>query len=163
LVVFDRYLWRLSFLHPWFVNVPDIGGVWKAMLSSTWVNPETGETIEPIMGYAVIRQTFSTLSIRLLTKESSSKLVASRIICDPDGVYSVVAVYINEPKHSVRGRSPIHYGGLVLHVQGKPPIVLDGHYWTDRATQGEVSLSDRRMAYPEDFEMAARTFQSANV
>jgi len=159
LVVFDRWLWRVQVLHPWFVNVPNIRGVWKGMLFSNWLNPETGETIEPIECFMVIRQTYTTLSMRLLTKESASKVLAAQIVCEPDGIYSVFAVYTNEPKHSVRDRSPIHFGGLTLHVQGTPPNMLDGHYWTDRATQGQLCLTECRTAFPQDSTSAAELFK----
>jgi hypothetical protein len=47
-------------------------------------------------------------------------------------------VYRNEPKLSVRDRSPIHYGAIVLDVQGDPVKELAGCYWTDRNSRGEL-------------------------
>ena len=57
LLLFDQYLWRIPFLYPWFVDVPNIRGVWKAEDRSNWINPETGQKIQPIWGYVVVRQT----------------------------------------------------------------------------------------------------------
>jgi hypothetical protein len=159
LVGFDRYFWRLPWLHPWFVEVPNIRGVWKTQINSTWVNPETEEPIEPVTGFMVIRQTYSTTSIRLMTNESASKVLTAKIVREPDGIHSVIGVYTSEPRRSVRDRSPIHYGGLMLHVQGKPPTLLDGHYWTDRGTLGELTLWERKVEFPEDYASAARLFE----
>jgi SMODS-associating 2TM, beta-strand rich effector domain len=160
LLVFETYLWRLPFLHPWLVAVPNLRGVWKTEIRSNWVNPETNQGIAPIKAYMVVRQTYSGVSMRLITKESTSKLMASTILREQDGLYAVIGVYCNEPKHSVRDRSPIHYGSLVLHVVGQPVSTLGGHYWTDRGTQGELYLSKCKNLFPQDFESAAKAFGS---
>ena len=129
--------------------------------TSNWTNPATGQQIEPIAGFMVIRQTYSALSMRLITKESASKLLAARILSDADGIHTVTGIYSNEPKHSLRERSPIHYGSLVLKVIGNPVTALDGHYWTDRKTQGELSLTGRKIEFPDDYETAAKIFLSS--
>ena len=71
----------------------------------------------------------------------------------------MIGVYSNEPKHSIRNRSPIHYGTLKLNIIGNPVTALSGHYWTDRGTQGELYLSDCKNAFPEDFALATKMFQ----
>ena len=98
LVAFNKYLWRLPFLYPWFVDVPNIQGVWRTEIRSNWENPETGQQIQPILGFMVVRQTYMDLSIRQLTAESASKLLAGRILREPDGLNMVVGVYCNEPE-----------------------------------------------------------------
>ncbi len=138
LVAFDLWAWRLRFLQGWFVSRPDIRGTWRAELHSGWRNPATNEVVSPIPAYLVVRQSFSTLSLRMLTFESSSKLVAAEFSKANDGTYRLVAVYRNEPKLSVRDRSPIHYGAIVLDVQRDPVKDLVGCYWTDRSTRGEL-------------------------
>ena len=98
----------------------------------------------------VVRQTFSRMSLRLLTPESQSDLLGAEVVRADDGTYRVFGVYRNEPRLGVRERSPIHYGGLVLQVIGSPAVRLTGHYWTDRDTKGEIVLSDRRAAHIDD-------------
>ena len=159
LLAFDRWLWRIPFLHSWFVEVPNLRGVWCAEIRSTWKDPATGQGPDTIEGYMVIRQTYSTISMRLITRESSSKLTAGRILKEPDGLYLITGVYNNESKHSFRERSPIHYGSLILTVVGDPPQKLCGHYWTDRGTRGELSLTERKREFPYDFETAAKAYQ----
>jgi hypothetical protein len=120
-------------------------------------DPATGATITPIEGYMVIRQTFSTLSLRLLTEESSSELVGTEIVCSADGLYCVSGVYRNEPRFLVRGRSPIHYGAVWLKIVEQPSKEILGHYWTDRETGGEMTFTDRQKKKFQTFA-AAREF-----
>src|SRR5437867_3924053 len=69
-IAFDLWLWKLPFLHDWFVKRPVIDGTWKVELRSNWKGPSgSGTILSPIEGYMVVRQTFSTLSMRLLTAE----------------------------------------------------------------------------------------------
>lgn len=138
LAVFDIWAWRWRLLHGWFVPRPDLRGTWRFELQSDWVDPKTGTVVGPIVAYLVVRQTFSSLSLRMLTAESTSELVAAQINKASDGSYSLAAVYRNEPKLAVRARSPIHYGALMLEVQGDPAKDLVGYYWTDRNSRGEV-------------------------
>src|SRR3954454_21914926 len=70
-LLFDLWLWKLPFLHRWFVKRPVIDGTWKVELRSNWTNPQTGRGVPPVEGYMVVRQTFSTLSMRLMTEEST--------------------------------------------------------------------------------------------
>ena len=154
LLAFDLWAWRWRCLHGWFVSRPDLRGTWQVELRSNWHDPETKAEVGPIVAYLVVRQTFSSLSMRMLTTESASELVAAEINKASDGTYRVAAVYRNEPKLSVRARSPIHYGALVLDVQGDPATDLAGHYWTDRNSRGELKTLVRDEAIVGSFEEA---------
>jgi hypothetical protein len=123
-------------------------------LRSDWKDPITNEVLAPLPAYLVVRQTFSTLSLRMLTPESSSKVVTAEIIKEADGSYRLAAVYRNEPKVSVRDRSPIHYGALVLDIQGDPVKGLVGCYWTDRKTRGELRSLARHVTFASSFNEA---------
>lgn len=157
-MAFDLWLWKLPFLHSWFVKRPVIDGTWKAELRSNWKDPATGTGIDPIHAYAVIRQTFSTLSLRLLTAESSSELVGTEIVCSADGLYCVSGVYRNEPRFQVRDQSAIHYGAVWLTVIDEPSQKIAGHYWTDRGTAGEMLLTNRRKKTFQSFQTAQAHF-----
>jgi hypothetical protein len=154
LTSFDLWLWRLPLLRGWFVKRPNISGTWRATIRSNWVDPSTGKTIESLKGFMVVRQTFSSLSLRLITEESASQLLGAQIVRAQDGVFLVTGVYRNEPKFSVRHRSPIHHGAILLDIIGAPPDSLKGHYWTDRGTAGELELSGRRKRVFDDFDSA---------
>lgn len=155
-MAFDLWLWKIPLLHGWFVKRPVIDGTWKVEIRSNWKNPATGAGIGPVEGYMVIRQTFSTLSLRLLTEESSSELVGTEIVCSADGLYCVSGVYRNEPRFQVRERSAIHYGAVWLRIIDEPLMKVIGHYWTDRETAGEMELSHRQ-------KKSFQTFQSARA
>jgi hypothetical protein len=105
-------------------------------------------------GYVVIRQTFLNLSLRPLTKESSFHLVGTEIVCSVDGLYCVSGVYRNEPRYQDRGHSDIHYGAVWLQVIDTPAQILQGHYWTDRNTAGEMKLTERQKIKFQDFPSA---------
>ena len=151
---FEKWGWGISYLHPWFVLVPDMRGTWKGTLLSTWQNDLTQEPI-PIESYLVIRQTYSTISIRLITKESISTLLTGSIIRSNDGIYEIVGVYQNTPKILIREKSPIHYGGILLAIEGNPPSYLEGHYWTDRETKGELRFKKFSRTTYENFTQAS--------
>lgn len=156
LAAFDVWAWRLRILQGWFVPRPNLRGTWRVELQSDWKDPSTDRIIGSIVAYLVVRQTFSTLSIRMLTAESASELVAAEINKASDGTYRLAAVYRNEPKLSVRDRSPIHYGAIVLDVQGDPAKDLAGYYWTDRNSRGELRTLARHDAIASSFTEAQK-------
>jgi hypothetical protein len=158
LTAFDLWLWRLPFLQGWMVKRPNVTGTWRAEVRSEWVDPDTQQRRPPIPGFMVIRQTFSTLSLCLITDESRSELLGAEIMRSADGTYRIFGVYTNEPRYSVRFRSPMHYGGLELRVAGSPPERIEGHYWTDRNSAGELSLTDRKSKHAHDMTSAQRLY-----
>lgn len=143
--VFNKYLWSLKIFKGWYIKRPDLRGTWKVELKSSWVDPKTNEVISPIHGYAVIRQSLTFLSVRLMTKESRSVLVAHSIERqEDDDLFKLVAVYRNEPKIELQGtRSEIHHGSFSLEIHGSPVYELQGYYWTDRGTKGGMTLSNK--------------------
>ncbi len=156
LAAFDLWGWRWRLLRGWFVFRPDLRATWRVELQSDWKGPATNTGVGPIVAYLVVRQTFSTLSVRMLSAESASELVAAEINKASDGTYRLAAVYRNEPRLTVRDRSPIHYGGFVLDVQGDSVTDLAGHYWTDRSSRGELRTLARGTAIAGSFVEALK-------
>jgi hypothetical protein len=142
-MAFDLWLWKIPFLHSWFVKRPVIDGTWRVSIRSNWKNPSTASAIPPVEGYMIVRQTLSTLSMRLLTEESSSELVGTEIVCSADNLFCITGVYRNEPRFEVRDRSEIHFGAVWLTIIDEPQKRITGHYWTDRQSAGHVELSQR--------------------
>lgn len=141
LTLFEKWMWHWPILHGWFVRRPDIRGTWLVEL-------QPDEAIEPIECYMSIRQTFSTLEMKLMTPESESWLIADRIGPSHKGNgFQIAGVYTNEPRLELRGkRSEIHYGALLLEVHGPStarPTAMQGIYWTDRKTHGTMTFSRR--------------------
>jgi hypothetical protein len=158
LVVFDLWAWRLRFLQGWFVPRPDIRGTWRIELKSNWTDRAPNSAPKTICAYLIVRQTYSTLSLRMITLESTSELVSAEITRAGDGLYKVAGVYRNEPKLSVRDRSPIHYGAIVLDIHGDPVKSLVGHYWTDRDTRGELISVSHHPAMASSVDVAQSLF-----
>src|SRR6185312_16727274 len=79
LLGFDKWAWSIRLLHPWFVARPYVKGTWKGLLVSSYIDPKTNQPIGPIEVYLVVRQSYSTLHLRLLTKQSSSESLANAI------------------------------------------------------------------------------------
>lgn len=147
-IVFVKWCWRWRFLHGWLIMVPYLQGTWHGELKSDWTNPETGQRIPPIPIAIVIRQTFSSINITLMTSESSSYSTAADInaVLGGEQLY-LTYTYTNRPKAIIRDRSQIHDGAAILKIV-KTPLSLEGEYWTSRKTRGdiEVKLQSRKLA-----------------
>jgi len=146
LTAFDRILWRW-----WpcrlFHGVPDISGKWTAELLSSYSQPGGRENVA-IAGTATITQTFSSFSIRLVTgpetAPNKSFMLAGRLIRHSDGAYEAIGVYQSDPSIHARGsETEIHYGAFRYSIDGAPPREMNGHYWTDRNTNGSIQLKRR--------------------
>jgi len=158
LAAFDNWLWHIPVLQGSFVKRPYLGGTWRVEFQTSWIDPSTGNTPGPLAGFMIVRQTYSDITMTFFTRESSSQFVADELTVGPDGRFVVFAVYQNEPKAQVRHRSPIHYGALKMIVQGSPPTGIEGVYWTDRLTRGDIRLFDRRYSRYDTFEAAATAY-----
>ena len=156
--VFNKHLWSWKIFRGWYVKRPDLRGTWKVELKSSWIDPETGKVNDPTYGYAVIRQTLTSLTLRLMTKESTSFLVSHNIDQQEDeSLFKLLAVYRNEPKIELQGvRSAIHHGSFALEIHGSPVYELQGHYWTDRGTKGGMTLSNKITKLYDTYEQAER-------
>src|SRR5438477_619196 len=82
LLLWERWLWSGRLFRPWLTTRPDLRGTWKGWLASDWVDPVTKQGRGDIECYLVIRQTFSTLDLRLLTEESGSISLSANIVAD---------------------------------------------------------------------------------
>jgi SMODS-associating 2TM, beta-strand rich effector domain len=142
-LAFDHFLWRIPKLGFLISKRPDIRGTWRGRLDSDWVDPETGDGKSDVDVYLVVRQTFWTVTANLITKESKSCSTTATIEDDGCGQYQFIAQYRNTPRASVRDRSEVHHGSFKLDIAGRPPDRLDGYYWTDRKTRGELVLDAR--------------------
>jgi hypothetical protein len=143
-LAFDHFLWRIPRVGRKLSKRPDMRGTWRGRLASNWKNPDTGQRIDPDPEvYLVVRQTFWSVTANLITKESKSCSTTATIEDDGCGQYQFVAQYRNTPRASVRDRSEVHHGSFKLDIGGEPVDRLEGYYWTDRNTMGELEF-DRR-------------------
>jgi hypothetical protein len=155
LLVFDKWGWSWWGLR-WVARHPDLRGTWRGTFESSWVDPETAARKGPIACFLIVKQTYSGLHLRLMTTESTSVSLATTLVEEADGTWSVNGLYRNQPRVTLQERSRIHHGGLVLCVGGPPPDSLSGHYWTDRSTRGEMRLDRMSRAYADDYAAAEK-------
>lgn len=144
ILAFDHFLWRLPKVGFHLSKRPDLRGTWKGSLASHWIDPETNERIAPDPEvYMVIRQTYWSVNATFMTKESKSCSTTAVVEDDGCGQYELVALYRNTPRAAVRHRSEVHHGAFKLDIGGRPPGRLEGYYWTDRNTMGELEFDAR--------------------
>ncbi|MEU3649278.1 hypothetical protein AB0E59_38300 [Lentzea sp. NPDC034063] len=156
--VWDIWLWRLP-LAQLIPGVPRcLRGTWQGVLVSFWINPETGEKLDPKNVYLVIRQTSSKISVTLLTNESRSTSSLADVTT-VDDMSQLTYLYLNRPDPRFEVRSKIHHGSTVLMVSGRPAKRLKGHYWTDRDTKGELDFNTFNKQLADDFEEADELFK----
>lgn len=156
LLIFEKWAWHWPIFRGWLVQRPFVAGTWTVELKSDWINPETGQGVPPINCFMAVRQTWSTLSLRLLTAESRSETVSAGIECCRDGTFEISCAYRNKPRSEYRHKSEVHYGAMLLVADGAKPNRLEGDYWTDRKTTGSLVLTGRRSGVWTTYEEAAQ-------
>ncbi|KRB80091.1 hypothetical protein ASE01_00870 [Nocardioides sp. Root190] len=140
-VAYDRWLWKLGpalQLH----QTPHLGGLWKATLTPHQDShiPEGGNR-GPIDAFVVVEQTFWSVSVALFTVESKSYSRTSTFIKHGESSQrSLSFLYDNEPRIEHRVRSPRHVGACEISTPRGEPTRLQGYYFTDRLTKGELVL-----------------------
>lgn len=139
MTVFARWAWKWK-IFQWLVVSPDLSGTWEGTIESDWEDPTTGKTSPPIQTKFIIRHKFDCISCELFTGESSSQSRTMTVRPSDDGIVDLVFDYINIPKSKVRGRSQMHQGAACLRLSKENPMTLEGSYWTDRKTTGDLSL-----------------------
>jgi hypothetical protein len=156
LLVFDRYAWRWPGIRK-LTGRPGLHGTWHGRLASDWVNPKTNERVPPDPDvFLVIRQRFWSISVRQLTKESASASMTASLTSGEDGVHELVFIYGNKPKQEFRHRSEIHHGAAVLTAPRSVGDGIEGHYFTDRKTCGDLTFPTRYKHLGETHEAGRR-------
>ena len=150
-LAFDLWLWKLKGVHR-LVGRPRVDGTW---LGTIQPHPDSRIPADgnrgPIPAALVIEQTYWSMSVALLTAESTSTSLSAVVRADGDsrGRYVLAYTYRNAPGQEHRPRSSPHAGAALLQIAGPTPTALNGTYWTDRLTAGDLRLHrvDRRTDY----------------
>jgi SMODS-associating 2TM, beta-strand rich effector domain len=155
-VVFDKWAWKWPRVRDWH-HTPRVEGLWLASLTPHADShiPEGGNR-GPIEAYVVIEQTFWTISIAQFTAESASYSRTATFLRHGQSAQRTLSyLYDNDPRQEHRPRSPRHVGACELRTPRGCPSSLEGSYFTDRYTQGEMTLTliDRTTNYV-DFKAA---------
>ncbi|WBO84737.1 Cap15 family cyclic dinucleotide receptor domain-containing protein [Hymenobacter yonginensis] len=138
--LFIKYMWKWKIFKGWLIQVPDLSGTWEGQLISSWQD-DNGETPDPIDAKATITQSLFHINVKIETKEMKSNSAASSLDIDLErGYKNLWYSYRSEPKASVKAKSPIHYGSVILRIN-EDESILEGQYWTDRKTIGDLILT----------------------
>ncbi|MEM7492646.1 MAG: hypothetical protein AAF296_04645 [Pseudomonadota bacterium] len=157
-VVFVNWIWKQRFLRNWLVQKPDLTGTWKCKLISNF--KIDGERVEKDV-YVVIRQTLVSFNFYLYSDEAISASIAENLTSDRGGLFSLAVMYRNTPSVELRGeRSEIHYGSALFTDISYDAGTVEGHYWTDRNTNGSLKFLERKDELVEGFDAAKALFQS---
>ncbi|WP_406443055.1 hypothetical protein OHB14_29325 [Streptomyces sp. NBC_01613] len=156
--IWDLWLWRI----PWVQLLPgvprNVRGTWKGVLTSLWIDPETGTTPPPKPAYLVMHQTASTITAKLLTDEARS-ISNLATVSQADSSFTLAYVYLNKPNMGVEHRSRMHNGSAILDLSGSPTIRIKGRYWTDRDSKGELEFLQRnKKTLADDYAEAEGLF-----
>lgn len=139
-MLFIAWAWKWKIFYPWLVPFPNLSGDWVGTIKSNWKEKE----LEPIPIEVSITQNFFNIQVRIMTKESRSYSIGASFDIDNErGFQQLFYTYLNTPKAGVRERSEIHYGSTILNFDGFKVTKMDGEYWTDRETTGEITLNKK--------------------
>ena len=154
MTAYEQWVWRLSWLRWLPGRPPRLHGTWAGTLTSTYIPPGGTTPVPPIQVFLGVSQSASALSMSLLTAESRSRSLTSALDESSPGSWVASSTYINTPRLLIQDRSRIHHGSMVLDLHGSPPHSLNGAYWTDRDTKGQIALSSWSSRKHTDFASA---------
>ncbi len=163
LVVWDLEFWRVPGVQR-LTRRPDLRGLWHVTLTP---HPDSaipaGGNRGPIEAFMEVSQSYWSIHLRLYSEESSSKsTAASWLPTFENGVDGLTFTYLNTPETAVSHRSPRSAGACNLDTTSLKPQEIEGRYFTDRLTKGDMRLTfiDRKMGYPS-FAAAKKHSESA--
>ena len=155
--LWNTRIWRFAVFRKLRFVPPLVSGTWRGALESTWVDEASRASPPAKVVYLVVRQTFSAVSVVLLTDEARSETRLASMSKE-DGKVSLNYMYVGEPGVHVEHRSRMHRGAASLLVSGSPATRLHGRYWTDRNSTGSLDLAEFSRRLVDDYESAAALF-----
>lgn len=117
---------------------PNLNGTWIGTLKSDY--KEEGIQIEPKPFCIVIRQTFLSIHIKTYTTTSSGASYVEALILDKEIGTRTLAYLYRQDSSRIRGNKS-QLGGAELRMILSTINKLEGRYWTNSKTQGEVNLN----------------------
>jgi len=141
-LAWDLWLWRQPGVQR-LVRRPDLRGLWRVTLTP---HPDSripeGGNRGPIDGFLEIKQSFWAVHLRLYTDQSASKSTATTWLpAYESAVDNLTFTYDNVPKVSQSHRSMRSTGACNLLPTSLQPKEMEGAYFTDRFTKGDMSLT----------------------
>lgn len=136
----DNYLWRL----PPFVYLaaqPDLRGTWLGHIDAQWIEAD-GKLNEASEETALlVNQSYSQISVTLMTAKSKSYSVLAQIRRLGSGEYCLAYQYSNTPVVKFRQQLVAHAGSAEVKTSGPRPAKMAGEYWTNRLSRGSLEFA----------------------
>lgn len=133
MLAFDRWLWRMRPFR-WLHSRPVLYGTWKIELRTTH-EPRANETIE---AYLVIRQMYSSIGVDGIFEISHSHCLSANLV-SVDGRCTLNYIFRSDAQTRHREGNPPSRGASSLRVARQPRLHLEGDYWMERGTCGEIT------------------------
>lgn len=130
-----RKLWQwVPKLNDWLF--PDLNGTWRANIDWVW-----GDKHGVAEGLVHVNQNFFRLSLELETPKSESQTLSVAVKRDAESNRPMLHyIYRCSPNQSLLEAEPLFDGAAVLLVGLKNNSLLEGNYWTSRATRGHFTF-----------------------
>lgn len=165
--VFAKWGWKIKIFQGWLVLFPNLNGTWQGTIQTTWKDPKTNKTPDPIPVLLTIKQSLLHLSCIMKTAEMTSYSFAEDFKIDHEKqIKQIVYSYISKPIVNLSERSSIHEGTIIFDILGKPVNKLSGQYWTSRKTTGLIELTFREKVLldqlPSDFPAHPMTIKQGS-
>lgn len=128
-IIFEKWIWRYL---P-FIKIPKLNKEYSGLLKYKYNNLCESKEIK-----VIIRQTFLSVRIKLITNEIESNSLVAEIVQEDDD-FILYYCYRTNPSSEFSEKNPIQIGTCRLNVSN--PKSIRGTYWTNRKTIGDILLS----------------------
>lgn len=140
--------WKLPIFQKWLVLYPNLNGTWVGSMKSDWVDPKTKERVGPIDVALTVKQSLFGFSCVARSGEMTSYSISAGFESDSAShVHQLIYTYRSEPVIGVSDRSNIHHGTVILEFTGGNEFTLQGKYFTERKTAGDIAVAFESRKY----------------
>ena len=137
LLAFDKWLWRLPGVRQLHKR-PVLHGTWKTELRTSYRDRQD----ELIECYLVIDQSYSQICARMLFDRSRSASMSGELVRE-DGRCVLYYVFRSDKGALEPATNPPSRGAADLTVGMLPAIHLEGDYWMEVGTKGQLRTIGR--------------------
>jgi hypothetical protein len=132
LLAFDKWLWRLPGIRQLHAR-PVLHGTWRTELRSTYRERKE----ELIECYLVVDQTYSRICTRMLFDRSRSASMSGELVRE-NGRCVLYYLFKSDKGALEAATNPPSRGAADLTVGMQPSIHLEGDYWMEVGTKGQL-------------------------
>jgi len=150
-VFYFSYGWKIPILKEIFYR-PNINGTWSGTLESDWKD-ELGNGISPKEFHIVIRQSFLRIHFTTLTDEFIGISYSETFTLEKEqGVKNIAYLFRKDTTQN-------HYdttqeGATELKLIEGRQMLLQGKYWSNRKTNGNIAVKHISKKHVDSFDQA---------